>query len=132
MAKNWTNPEEKFPLEADPSKPFVGMAFKLVDDPYGHANAADLSEKPRLLADDPCRGFYPAGAGVDSAAAVVRVVIEPSGRVREVTLLSEAPAGEGFGAAARQCIRRQRFSAPRDQEGRAVATATTIRVRFDR
>src|SRR5262249_10998474 len=35
VAKNWTNPEEKFPLEADPSKPFVGMAFKLVDDPYG-------------------------------------------------------------------------------------------------
>ena len=35
VAKNWTTPDEKFPLEADPSKPFVGMAFKLVDDPYG-------------------------------------------------------------------------------------------------
>jgi elongation factor G len=34
-AKNWENPEEKIPLAADPAKPFVGMAFKLVDDPYG-------------------------------------------------------------------------------------------------
>jgi elongation factor G len=34
-AKKWDNPEEKFPLAADPSKPFVGMTFKVVDDPYG-------------------------------------------------------------------------------------------------
>jgi elongation factor G len=34
-AKKWDNPEEKIPLTADPDKPFVGMAFKLVDDPYG-------------------------------------------------------------------------------------------------
>ena len=29
------NPEEKVQLEPEPSKPFVGMAFKIVDDPYG-------------------------------------------------------------------------------------------------
>jgi elongation factor G len=34
-AKQWNNPEEKFPLAADPAKPFVGMTFKVVDDPYG-------------------------------------------------------------------------------------------------
>jgi elongation factor G len=34
-AKKWDNPEEKFPLAADPAKPFVGMTFKVVDDPYG-------------------------------------------------------------------------------------------------
>jgi elongation factor G len=34
-AKKWDNPEEKFPLAADPSQPFVGMTFKVVDDPYG-------------------------------------------------------------------------------------------------
>ncbi|HEX3869904.1 MAG TPA: elongation factor G, partial [Pirellulales bacterium] len=27
--------DEKFPLEPDPAKPFVGMAFKIVEDPYG-------------------------------------------------------------------------------------------------
>ncbi len=34
-AKKWDNPEESFPLEPDPKKPFVGMAFKIVDDPFG-------------------------------------------------------------------------------------------------
>ena len=31
----YANPDEKFPLEPDPSKPFVGMAFKIVEDPFG-------------------------------------------------------------------------------------------------
>ena len=29
------NPGEKVPLESDPAKPFVGMAFKIVDDEFG-------------------------------------------------------------------------------------------------
>ncbi|MCA9247857.1 MAG: elongation factor G [Planctomycetales bacterium] len=29
------NPEEEIVLKADPAEPFVGMAFKIVDDPYG-------------------------------------------------------------------------------------------------
>jgi elongation factor G len=34
-AKNYTKPDEAFPLEPDPTKPFVGMAFKIVEDPFG-------------------------------------------------------------------------------------------------
>ena len=34
-AKKWDNPLEPFPLTADPAKPFVGMAFKIVEDPFG-------------------------------------------------------------------------------------------------
>jgi elongation factor G len=34
-AKNWEKPDEAFPLEPDPSKPAVGMAFKIVEDPFG-------------------------------------------------------------------------------------------------
>ncbi len=34
-AKAYDKPDEKFPLEPDPKKPFVGMAFKIVEDPYG-------------------------------------------------------------------------------------------------
>ena len=30
-----SKPDEKFPLEPDPAKPFVGMAFKIVEDPFG-------------------------------------------------------------------------------------------------
>jgi elongation factor G len=33
-AKKWGG-DEAFPLEPDPAKPFVGMAFKIVDDPFG-------------------------------------------------------------------------------------------------
>ncbi len=35
VAKSYTNPEEQIPLEPDPAKPLVAMAFKIVDDPYG-------------------------------------------------------------------------------------------------
>ena len=34
-AKQYDDPTQMFPLTADPTKPFVGMAFKIVDDPYG-------------------------------------------------------------------------------------------------
>ncbi len=35
VAKAHNNPDQKFPLTPDPTKPFVGMAFKIVEDPYG-------------------------------------------------------------------------------------------------
>jgi elongation factor G len=35
QAKKWDNPAEAFPLEPDPKKPFVGMAFKIVEDSFG-------------------------------------------------------------------------------------------------
>jgi elongation factor G len=34
-ANNPKNPEEKIKLESDPAKPFVGMAFKIMDDEFG-------------------------------------------------------------------------------------------------
>ncbi len=34
-AKSYSNPDEVFPLDPDPAKPLVAMAFKIVDDPYG-------------------------------------------------------------------------------------------------
>ena len=34
-AKQWDDPTQAFPLSPDPTKPFVGMAFKIVEDPYG-------------------------------------------------------------------------------------------------
>ena len=34
-AKDYTDPDKPFPLSPDFSKPMVGMAFKLVDDPFG-------------------------------------------------------------------------------------------------
>jgi elongation factor G len=34
-AKQWDKPDQDFPLEPDPKKPFVGMAFKIVEDAFG-------------------------------------------------------------------------------------------------
>ena len=34
-AKKYDNPDESFPLKPDVTAPFVGMAFKIMDDPYG-------------------------------------------------------------------------------------------------
>jgi elongation factor G len=34
-ARSWANPDEPFALTPDPAQPFVGMAFKIVEDPYG-------------------------------------------------------------------------------------------------
>ncbi|ADB16590.1 translation elongation factor G [Pirellula staleyi DSM 6068] len=34
-AKNWEKADEAFPLFPDSTKPFVGMAFKIVEDPFG-------------------------------------------------------------------------------------------------
>jgi elongation factor G len=34
-AKQYKNPDEAFDLTPDPAKPFVGMAFKIVEDPFG-------------------------------------------------------------------------------------------------
>src|SRR5437763_7882496 len=34
-AKKWDDPTQTVPLEPDPAKPFVGMAFKIVEDPFG-------------------------------------------------------------------------------------------------
>jgi elongation factor G len=34
-ARKWDEPSQTIPLEPDPTKPFVGMAFKIVEDPFG-------------------------------------------------------------------------------------------------
>ncbi|MGI9517646.1 MAG: elongation factor G [Pirellulaceae bacterium] len=34
-AKSWENSDEPYPLSPEADKPFVGMAFKIVEDPYG-------------------------------------------------------------------------------------------------
>jgi elongation factor G len=35
VAKDWEDNDKDFPLEPDKSKPLVGMAFKIVEDPFG-------------------------------------------------------------------------------------------------
>jgi TonB family protein len=98
----------------------------------GLTAAGDLSQSPRLRNADPCRGFFPAQAQDDVATALVRVVVSRDGVASSVSVLSESPKGQGFGAAARTCMLEQRFSPALDRKGNAAATAVNVNVRFSR
>jgi hypothetical protein len=93
---------------------------------------SDLSQKPRLQSADPCRGFFPGAAHDDVAVVSVRVVIGKSGKVSNANVVSESPAGQGFGAAARRCMLDQTFVPALDRAGDAAATALNVNVRFSR
>jgi periplasmic protein TonB len=92
---------------------------------------ADLSTRPvppELGAS--LRAYYPAAArarGLGGSAAV-RARIEPDGHVRRVELVSET--FEGFGEACRRTLQGSSWSAPRDRDGRAVATYVRYTCRF--
>lgn len=93
--------------------------------------AADLSARPvppELTQN--LRDHYPAAAkarGV-GGSATVRVRIEPDGRVRRVELMTET--FEGFGEACRRTLVGSQWTAPRDRDGRAVATHIRYTCRF--
>jgi hypothetical protein len=108
----------------------VGTASK----PLGDAliSASDLSRKPGLDEGDPCRGYFPSGASDDVATAAVLVTIAKSGAVEVAQLLTESPAGQGFGAAARTCMSSKRFSPGLDRAGNPARTAIRVNVRFTR
>jgi hypothetical protein len=94
--------------------------------------AGDLSQKPSLGESDPCRGYFPAAASDDVANASVLVTIGKSGAVSHVQLLSESPAQQGFGAAARTCMASKRFTPGLDRDGNKAATAIRVNIRFVR
>lgn len=94
--------------------------------------AGDLSERPRLRDSDPCHGYFPKAALSDAATATVRVVIAKGGNVTRADVVSESPRAQGFGSAARTCLLAQRFSPALDRDGRSVATAVNVNVKFKR
>jgi outer membrane biosynthesis protein TonB len=93
---------------------------------------SDLSRKPRLPVSDPCHGFFPSAAQDDVGDVGVMVTIGKSGRVSQTRLVSESPAGQGFGAAARICLASQAFVPALDRAGNAAATAIRVNLRFSR
>ena len=92
---------------------------------------ADLSTRP-VPPDlgSSLRAFYPAAARARGigGSATVRARIEPDGHVRSVALVSET--FEGFGDACRRTLQGSSWSAPRDRDGRAVATYVRYTCRF--
>ena len=92
---------------------------------------ADLSRRPNM-AGGGCGGYYPRQADADSATVTAIVVVGPRGSAERVSLAGESPTGQGFGAAARACLRQSRFNPGLNKAGRAVKAVATVRVRFTR
>lgn len=91
-----------------------------------------LSRPARLSEPNPCAGYYPSAADADSGQVTVSLVVRPSGDLASLAVVSESPAGEGFGAAARACLAKKRLAPALDHGGQAVTAALTVRVRFSR
>ena len=68
---------------------------------------------------------------IDHQIAMVRVVVAADGQVVSATILSDP--GHGFGQAALECARRERFLPARDRDGHPIRSESPpIRVRFTR
>lgn len=96
------------------------------------AQPGSLSRPPRLEEREPCRGFFPQSARVDRGEVSLKVRVERDGTVRSLTVEREEPLGQGFGFAARDCLRSKRFSPALDRAGQSVAVTAPISVRFSR
>ncbi|HVY25531.1 MAG TPA: hypothetical protein VHB79_03240 [Polyangiaceae bacterium] len=116
--------------KAGPAVPSTGVGSAPKPSGDELVAASDLSRKPGLGENDPCRGYFPAGANDDVATAAVMVTIAKSGSVTNVQLLSETPPKQGFGAAARTCMAGKHFSPGLDRDGKPAATAIRVNIRF--
>lgn len=96
---------------------------------------ADLSSRPvPPKLDAILQRHYPETARQQgkSGTAIVRLRIDADGQVRRANVVSESESG--FGSACRTTVLGSRWSAPRDRDGKRVATfvSYTCRFRVDR
>jgi len=93
--------------------------------------AKDLSRKPvPPNLNGVLEAHYPKSAremGLEGSA-VVRLKIDPDGRVRLANVVSES--GSGFGSACQKTVMGSNWSAPLDQQGNSVATFVRYTCRF--
>ena len=68
--------------------------------------------------------------GIDSATVAIKVSVDASGQVKDVTVLRDP--GHGFGSEARRCAFSKRWTAALDHDGASVEGIAVINVRFDR
>jgi len=98
----------------------------------GVTPASDVTRTARLQGDDPCRGFFPASAVADTGLVTISAIIETSGRAVAASVLAESPAGDGFGDAARACLRARPFAPALGRDGLPARARSTVRIRFSR
>lgn len=81
---------------------------------------------------NPCADLFPYAAQSDSGVVAVALNVAVSGQPVESQIVGEAPAGQGFALAARECVRRLRFLPAMDSSGRAIASRSVVQLRFER
>jgi hypothetical protein len=94
--------------------------------------ADKLSRQPSLGAADPCRGFFPQSAQSNRGEVSVIATVRDQGSIARLEIESETPVGQGFGAAARACLAKQRFEPALDDDGKPTAARTRVRIAFSR
>lgn len=92
----------------------------------------NVVRKAALQIDSGCRGFFPDGASEDNATVTIKVLVGKDGQLSDVTILSEKPPGQGFGAAARSCLKAARGVPALGVDGEVVTAPLTAIVRFSR
>lgn len=115
------------PTPQAPSAPAAPAPAK----PSGVVALADLSSRPvPPKLDGILEQHYPEVARQQgkSGTATVRARIDADGRVRKANVVSETETG--FGRACHATVLGSQWSAPRDQEGKAVATFVSYTCRF--
>jgi hypothetical protein len=95
--------------------------------------AGDVFRGPALLAaGDLCASYFPAHAHVDRGEVQIDVEVDASGRAHASAVMVEAPLGQGFAGAARECARWLRFAPALSQLGAPVAGHAKLKLRFKR
>jgi hypothetical protein len=113
--------------------PSTGLPPRPAVSPAGASTVlSDWMRAPRLDDPDPCRGFFPRHAVADVGHAALVVVIDPAGRVASTSVAEESPLGDGFGEAARTCLRTKVFTPALGRDGQPTRATATVRIRFSR
>ena len=94
--------------------------------------ASDWTRAPRLDDSDPCRGFFPRHAVADVGRVELVVVIDADGHAVSTAVTGESPVSDGFGDAARTCLRIKAFQPALGRDGRPTRATATVRIRFTR
>jgi hypothetical protein len=106
-------------------KPLGGQPMPV---PAGTSTATPPKPPPGLCKDV----AFPPGAEEDEASVTTIVEVDASGHPTKVSIASESPAGQGFGAVARACLLGATFTPAHDDKGVSVSGNVTVRVRFAR
>ncbi len=96
------------------------------------APPSDWTRAPSLDEADPCRGFFPRRAVADAGKVTLALLIERGGQVKSASVVEETPPGDGFGEAARTCLRTKVFTPALGRDGRPVRALASVRIRFSR